>query len=95
MAHFITGAAGGRSAVTRLGTKASGAQCYARGWKVGGAVWIRHVEEEDRVEIELTTGSTGPARILSFGTWALDADRNPIPRDERARRIAAALGELR
>lgn len=61
MAHFL-GEVTGTSSVTRTGTKASGISANVRGWNVGVAVDIRHVNGVDVVTVYRTTGSSHHGR---------------------------------
>lgn len=61
MAHFIGGVRGSRGTVTRLGTKNSGMEAWARGWNVGAAVFIyaRPETGDDIVRVTIDNGSNG------------------------------------
>lgn len=67
MAQFIGFLAGGRSEVSRLGTKSSGMRAEARGWNLGGRVEMDHLtslgaDGSDIVHLYVTAGSNGSAR---------------------------------
>lgn len=66
MAHFIGRVQGNRGEASRLGSKDSGMDATARGWRIGGSVYCFHqdadktngIEEKDVVRFDLDGGST-------------------------------------
>lgn len=59
MAQFYAAIQGHRGEASRLGTKQSGISGHIRGWNVGVAVYISHVDGKDVVSVYRTTGSNG------------------------------------
>jgi len=61
MAHFIGYVKGNRGEASRLGSKSSGMDATARGWNIGGSVWVGYDEErgEDFVDLQIDSGSNG------------------------------------
>ena len=59
MAQFYAEIQGGRGKASRTGTKASGMSAHVRGWDVGARVVCRHLDEEDVIQVYVTSGSNG------------------------------------
>ena len=74
MAQFYGYIKGQRGEATRLGGKSSGMIATARGWNVGGNVYISYNEEKDRDEVTLYLdgGSKGAGSTESLGIFYRD-----------------------
>lgn len=71
MSHFYGVLEGSRGQATRCGTKSSGVNVTAAGWRgaVGVRVWYNADKDRDeyRVYLEPWQGSGGHSRLLSYG----------------------------
>lgn len=57
MSQFYGRIQGNRGEATRLGSKKSGVDADARGWRIGGSVYMLHVDGKDHVRFCLNGGS--------------------------------------
>jgi hypothetical protein len=91
MAHFYGGTQGNKGEGTRTGSKASGLQMFASGWKVGVKANLSHNEAtgEDEVDVYLTSGSAPVTRSRHLGTFTV-ADLEPKPAEDAAEGDAPA-----
>lgn len=93
MSRFYASIQGNRGEATRQGTAESGMHGHIRGWGLGARV-IMHEgsDEQDRIDIAITGGSTGRHANVSLGQWYRnkngDLVRSPIE-------IVMANGEIK
>lgn len=73
MSRFYASIQGNRGVATRQGTKSSGIQSHARGWKIGARVdlWVDD-DGKDNVKVVLTGGSNQPGTTKDLGTFKED-----------------------
>lgn len=74
MAQFIGFLQGNRGDVSRLGSKSSGMQAQAQGWRIGGRVYCSFDPKTGRdvVSVDITSGSNGAHSSIPLGAWTLD-----------------------
>lgn len=76
MAQYMGTVQGNRGGASRLGSKNSGMDATARGWNIGGSVWVSYNEKEDRDEVTITLdgGSNGGMFKEILGTFYKDGE---------------------
>lgn len=74
MAHFIGYLNGARGEASRLGTKASGVTARARGWDIGGAAQVEHVNGDDIVRLYVDGGSNSGRSAELVATFKRGSD---------------------
>ena len=69
MSHFYGVLQGSRDSVTRCGTKSSGMDTVAAGWRGAIRVYVTEVDGADRYDIHLTPwqGSGGQSKRIAEG----------------------------
>lgn len=76
MAHFIGFVQGNRGEASRIGSRASGMNTTARGWRIGGRVILRYNKETDKDEIRfiLDGGSNSQFGSITIADFEEDND---------------------
>ena len=69
MARFYAAIHGNRSEATRTGTPASGIHGHIRGWHIGARVDCYVENGEDRVAVDLTSGSSSDKEPKHLGIF--------------------------